>query len=66
LQLASAFAQTDFVEYLTGSPYIDDIVANPWKLDADGMLMIPSAPGLGIELEMDAVQKYTRGEPWLL
>jgi L-alanine-DL-glutamate epimerase-like enolase superfamily enzyme len=66
LQLASAFAQTDFVEYLTGSPYIDDIVANPWKLDADGMLAIPSAPGLGIELEMDTVRRYTRDEPWLL
>jgi L-alanine-DL-glutamate epimerase-like enolase superfamily enzyme len=26
LQLASAFVHTDFVEYLTGSPYIDDIV----------------------------------------
>lgn len=65
LQLASAFAQTDFVEYLTGSPYIDEIVASLWELDADGMLAIPSGPGLGIELAMDAVQKYTRGEPWL-
>jgi D-galactarolactone cycloisomerase len=65
LQLASAFARTDFVEYLTGSPYIDEIVATSWKLDADGMLAIPSGPGLGIELDMDVVQKYTRGEPWL-
>jgi D-galactarolactone cycloisomerase len=62
LQLASAFAQTDFVEYLTGSPYIDDLVATPWQLDADGMLAIPTGPGLGIELNPDAVKKYTRGE----
>ena len=32
LQLASAFADTDLVEYLTGSPFIDDIVANPGSL----------------------------------
>ena len=47
LQLASAFPGTDFVEYLTGSPYIDSIVAEPWRLDADGMLAIPDAPGAG-------------------
>ncbi len=61
LQLASAFAQTDFVEYLTGSPYIDEIVARPWQLDADGMLPIPNAPGLGLELNMDAVKHYSQG-----
>jgi len=59
LQLASAFVNTDFVEYLTGSPYIDAIVANPWQLDAEGMLAIPSGPGLGIELNLDAVRHYT-------
>ncbi len=62
LQLASAFPDTDLVEYLTGSPFIDEIVATPWQLDADGMLPIPDAPGLGLTLNEDAVRKYTRGE----
>jgi L-alanine-DL-glutamate epimerase-like enolase superfamily enzyme len=62
LHLASAFADTEFVEYLTGSPYIDDIVATPWQLDADGMLAIPDTPGLGIELDMDKVAHYSGGE----
>lgn len=59
LQLATAFANTDFVEYLTGSPYIDEIVASPWQLDADGMLPIPTAPGLGIDLDMDALARFS-------
>ena len=59
LQLAAAFPNTDFVEYLTGSPDIDEIVVNPWQLDADGMLMIPSGPGLGIEINLEAVQRYS-------
>jgi L-alanine-DL-glutamate epimerase-like enolase superfamily enzyme len=59
LQLASAFATTDFVEYKTGSPYIDEIVATSWFLDEDGMLPIPDVPGLGLELNTDAVAKYT-------
>jgi L-alanine-DL-glutamate epimerase-like enolase superfamily enzyme len=61
LQLASAFADTDLVEYLTGSPYVDEIAAGGWHLDADGMLPIPNRPGLGLELEREAVAKYTRG-----
>ena len=66
LQLATAFANTDFVEYLTGSPYIDAIVATPWRLDGDGMLTIPSGPGLGIELDLDAVQRYSNpSERWI-
>src|SRR5207247_5239436 len=36
LQLASAFPDTDLVEYLNGSPFIDEIVAAPWHLSADG------------------------------
>jgi len=59
LQLASAFSETDFVEYKTGSPYIDKIVAQKWVLDNDGMLVIPDGPGLGIELDPDAIRKYT-------
>jgi len=62
LQLASAFAGTDLIEYQTGSPYIDEIVVGGWTLDEDGMLPIPDAPGLGVALELDAVAKYTGGE----
>jgi L-alanine-DL-glutamate epimerase-like enolase superfamily enzyme len=62
LQLASAFPDTDLVEYLNGSPFIDEIVANPWRLDAEGMLPISDAPGLGLKLNREAVAKYTHGE----
>jgi L-alanine-DL-glutamate epimerase-like enolase superfamily enzyme len=58
LQLSSALPDTDLVEYLTGSPYVDDIVAAPWRLDADGMLPIPDAPGLGVDLDPDALSRY--------
>jgi len=62
LQLASAFPDTELVEYLTGSPYVDQVAARPWQLDQDGLLPIPDAPGLGLELDMDAVARYTRGQ----
>lgn len=59
LQLAAAFSGTDMVEYLTGSPFIDAIAAGGWTLDSDGMLPIPSEPGLGLTIDMDAVKKYS-------
>jgi L-alanine-DL-glutamate epimerase-like enolase superfamily enzyme len=62
LQLASAFPRTDLVEYLTGSPYIDEIVDGGWRLDEDGMLPIPDVPGLGIRLDPEAAARYTGGE----
>ena len=61
LHLASAFPTTDLVEYLTGSPFIDEITDGGWHLDADGMLAIPEAPGLGLKLDRDVVKKYTGG-----
>lgn len=59
LHLTSAMQHADMVEYLTGSPFIDDIVETKWKLNQDGMLPIPDGPGLGIGLDFDAVEKYT-------
>jgi L-alanine-DL-glutamate epimerase-like enolase superfamily enzyme len=58
LHLASAFPDTDLVEYLTGSVYVDDLVLGGWHLDEEGMLPIPTSPGLGIDLDPDAVAKY--------
>ena len=65
LQLASAFADTDLVEYITGSPYVDKIAIGGWQLDKDGMLAIPDTHGLGLELDPDAVSKYTDGTRFL-
>jgi L-alanine-DL-glutamate epimerase-like enolase superfamily enzyme len=59
LQLASAIQSTDLVEYLTDSPFIDEIVQDRWRLDGAGMLEIPDKPGLGITINLDAVQHYT-------
>jgi D-galactarolactone cycloisomerase len=59
LHLTSAIQDADMVEYLTGSPFIDDLVSTKWRLDEDGMLAVPTGPGLGISLDFDAVEKYT-------
>ena len=59
LQLASAIQNTDLIEYLTSSPFIDEIVEDKWTLDDTGMLVIPDKPGLGVSLNLDALKRYT-------
>jgi D-galactarolactone cycloisomerase len=50
----------DLVEYIGGSPYVDDITEGGWTLDGDGMLAIPDGPGLGIKLRGDTLREMTR------
>jgi L-alanine-DL-glutamate epimerase-like enolase superfamily enzyme len=59
LHLASAFPDTDLVEYIAGSAYVDDLTVEGFHLDADGMLAIPDRPGLGITLDPEKVEKYS-------
>jgi len=66
LQIASAIPTADLVEYIGGSPYVDDITKGGWSLDADGMIAIPDRPGLGIELDRDALRELTRNSDGVL
>jgi len=59
LQLASAFPDTDLVEYIGGSPYVDGILREPFVVDSEGYLNIPDTPGLGMELDPEKVARYT-------
>jgi L-alanine-DL-glutamate epimerase-like enolase superfamily enzyme len=59
LQLATALPNVDLVEYIAGSAYVDDIMDRPFSLDADGMLAIPDAPGLGVSLDPERVARFT-------
>lgn len=59
LQLAAAMPLTELVEFIGGSPYVDGILATPFKLDQDGYLPIPDAPGLGVALDPDKVARYS-------
>jgi L-alanine-DL-glutamate epimerase-like enolase superfamily enzyme len=59
LALTACVPVARWVEYITPSPYIEEIVTTPFKIDADGMLEIPTGPGLGITLDPDGVAKYS-------
>jgi L-alanine-DL-glutamate epimerase-like enolase superfamily enzyme len=62
LHLAAALPVARYVEYLTPSPFIDELLTTPFALDADGLLPIPAAPGLGIDINPDALARYARNQ----
>jgi D-galactarolactone cycloisomerase len=62
LHLASALPATDLVEYRIGSPYIDTLTDRAFSLDADGMLAVPDAPGLGLCLDPGMLEQFATAD----
>jgi L-alanine-DL-glutamate epimerase-like enolase superfamily enzyme len=60
LHLAAALPVARYVEFLTPAPYIDEILTTPFRLDENGFLTIPDAPGLGVELSREALRRFSR------
>ncbi|MDX1944547.1 MAG: mandelate racemase/muconate lactonizing enzyme family protein [Pirellulaceae bacterium] len=59
LALSAAMPVARWVEYQTGVPYIEQILDPPFVLDSEGMLRVPTGPGLGINLNRDAMARMT-------
>ena len=58
LHLVAALPVARYVEYLTPSPYIEEIITEPFRLDAEGYLHVPTKPGLGVQLNREALKRY--------
>ena len=58
LHLSAAMPVAKYVEFLTPSPYMDDLITQPFRPDVDGFLTIPETPGLGIELNREALKRF--------
>lgn len=58
LQLAAAMPVARYVEYLTPCAYIEELCTDPFTLDGEGYLQIPTKPGLGVELDRGKVARY--------
>jgi D-galactarolactone cycloisomerase len=58
LHLTAAIPVARYVEYLTPSPYLDELVVTPFRPDAEGYLAVPDRPGLGIELNREALRRF--------
>jgi L-alanine-DL-glutamate epimerase-like enolase superfamily enzyme len=58
LHLTAAMPVAKYVEFMTPSSYIDELLTDPLRPDADGFLHVPMKPGLGVQLNREALKKY--------
>lgn len=58
IHLACAMPVAKYVEFLTPSPYMDELIETPFRPDAEGFLTLPEGPGLGIKLNHDALKRF--------
>ncbi len=60
LHLSAALPVARYVEYLTPCVYLDEIITEPFRPDTEGYLSIPDKPGLGVELNREALERFGR------
>jgi D-galactarolactone cycloisomerase len=60
LHLTAALPVARYVEFLTPSPYIDELIADPFKPDKEGYLHVPTSPGLGIQLNRETLRRFSK------
>jgi L-rhamnonate dehydratase len=57
LQFASALDEPTYSEYsIASSPFVHEILVEPFRLE-EGELRVPSAPGLGISLDEELIER---------
>lgn len=61
MHLIAALPVGKWIEFHQPSAVIDDIVEEPFALDGDGMLAVPTGPGLGIALNWDGIERLSGG-----
>jgi len=55
----SLYATQPVLEYDRSShPFRSELIKSPWQL-SEGLVEVPSGPGLGVEVRMDTIEKYS-------
>ena len=69
VHLVSTFHTRSFVEFNVGNEFVEGLIDPPFRLDQDGCLPVPTAPGLGINLDRERLKQFERSgfasETWL-
>jgi L-alanine-DL-glutamate epimerase-like enolase superfamily enzyme len=59
--LLAAIPQESLLEfYVSSSPLKRDLLLEPFRIDKDGFVGVPEKPGLGIELNEEIVEKFSK------
>lgn len=60
IHFVSTLPEDSFVEFNVGNELVEELIANPFRLGADGTLRVPGSPGLGIEIDRDRLASFSK------
>lgn len=64
LHLNAVLPEALYQEYcVAGTPINTELTVQRLPLEADGCVAVPSAPGLGVDLDLDVVERFRVGPP---
>ncbi len=43
---------------LSANSYLDELILQPFRPDSEGYLTVPDKPGLGVELNREALKRF--------
>jgi L-alanine-DL-glutamate epimerase-like enolase superfamily enzyme len=58
IHLVASLHTRSFVEFNVGNPMVEETIAPPFRLDENGCLAVPSAPGLGVNVDRDRLKQF--------
>lgn len=58
LQISAFLPSARYVEYLTPCAYIEELTAEPFLLNEEGLLTIPDRPGLGFVVDPEGLDRF--------
>ncbi len=58
IHLTASLPSRSFVEFNVGNALVEELIDPPFRLDDQGCLRVPSAPGLGIQLDRDRLKRF--------
>lgn len=61
MQLSASMPNGKYLEYWHPAPYVSGILRTPFLLNDEGRLPIPDLPGLGIEIDEEALKAKAKG-----
>jgi len=62
LHVVAAMPRGQLTEFtVSDSPLARDLLVEPFRLEADGTVRVPRAPGLGVRLDEEVLRRYAQG-----
>ena len=59
LHVNACLPRSLFVEYnVCDNPMLREVILNPPRMEPDGYIAVPSGPGLGVDVDEDAVERF--------